>query len=83
MAVVGNRSGNIATVTITVDIAEILSLVGVSNAEKKFRAFQLARAELDRGISALQSNDAALDATVIAVTTSVANTKAARPTGSL
>lgn len=83
MSVVANRTGQNAVVTITTDISDILALVGVSNAEKKVRAFQKIAEELRQAIEAVQYPDAQLDQRIVEVTTQVAAVKAIRPTGTL
>ncbi len=87
MPVALSRSGGTATVTITVNVADIVAAVGISAAEKKAQAIQRAAAELSSAIVASGQTDAEIDAQVAALKaqadTEAAARKVARPTGTL
>jgi len=83
MSVVANRSGNTATVTITIDVTDIIASSGLSNAEKRLAGLRRAVGELTNGIQALVLSDTQLDQQVTDLTASVASVKSARPTGTL
>jgi hypothetical protein len=80
MSVNADRNGNVGTVTIVIDVTDILAL-NVPAAQKRVIGLQRAQQELQRAADAVINTNAALDQRVSDVTADVAATKAARPTG--
>lgn len=83
MSVVANRSGNTATVTVTIDVSEIIAMTGISNSDKRRLGLIKARAELTRAIVAHTLNDQQIDDRTAAVELENEATKLARATGNL
>jgi hypothetical protein len=80
VSVVANRAGNVGTVTVTIDVSDIVAGPGTA-AEKRVLGLLRAREELSRGIDAIANTDAVLDQRVTDLAAQVATVKAARPTG--
>jgi hypothetical protein len=80
VSVVANRAGNVGTVTVTIDVADIVAGPGTAT-EKRVLGLLRAREELSRGIDAIANTDAVLDQRVTDLAAQVATVKAARPTG--
>jgi len=83
MPVVANRSGNTATVTVTVNIADILADGGLSAAQKRAAALDRAWAEFRDAHAAAGQTDAEIDARATAAASEVTRLKALKPTGTL
>lgn len=86
MSVTANRSGATGTVTVAIDLTDILAMSG-SAAEKRRVALHRCILELRRAIDVLGKSDAEIDAEAAAAgsaaTAEATTTKAARPTGNL
>lgn len=83
MPVSASRTGSTGTVTITINVADILAMVILSAEEKRIRAFQRAAEELSRAIEALRTTQAQRDQRVLAVQEQNAAITSAAPTGNL
>jgi hypothetical protein len=80
MSVTADRSGSTATVTIVIDVADILALTAPL-LTKRLLGLARAEQELKRAMTALATPDAQLDQSVTDLSADVTATKAARPTG--
>lgn len=67
-----------AILAVTIDVTDLLELVGQSDAEKRSRILQRLQQELSQAIEAEQHSDAALDAQAAEAVARVAKLKAAR-----
>lgn len=83
MAVSISRTGGTLTVTIAIDVSDIIAAVGIPASEKKAQALQRCLNELSLSYEAHSLTDAAIDARVTAQTANATKLKAARPTGNL
>lgn len=83
MAVSMSRSGGTLTVTVTVDIADIVAAVGIPNAEKRASAMQRALNHLSDSVRAGSRTDSELDQQTTAAAAEATRLKAARAGGTL
>jgi hypothetical protein len=81
MAISMSRTGGTLTVTVTVDVSDLVAAVGISNADKKAQAMRRALDQLAAGVRALGLSDADLDQQAADASTLAASLKAARPSG--
>jgi hypothetical protein len=81
MAVAISRTGGTLTVTVTVDVSDIIAAVGIANPDKKALALRRALDQLAGGVRSLGLSDADLDQQATDATTLAATLKAARPSG--
>lgn len=85
MPVVANLDGKQTTITIDFDATDLFDQLtgGVSKEEVVKRVYQRAQSMLSKAIEAVGSTDDDLDKRATDAVTAVAETKAARPTGTL
>jgi hypothetical protein len=83
MAVNMRRTGNTLTVTVEVDIADIVAQVGTPAPERKILALQRAADHLQAAVSVGNRTDAEIDRATTAAQADAARLKAARAGGNL
>lgn len=83
MPVTLSRSGQVATITITVNVADIIAAVGLSASERRAQVMNRALGELSDSVRVDPHTDAEIDASVAARTEEANRMKATRATGGL